>query len=309
MSKNAILVILVAVILVAGSAVGAVWFFSGNSGTGPTDHDQDLSFNVTDDRGIVVSFDKAPERIVSLGSSFTEILYDLGEGDHIVGVDYSSTYPADTANKVPLGKVGQLSPETLLNLTPDVVIFWNYSMYQSKISTLENMSVNVLAYNSPKSVHDIETLVLKLGKATGKDDQAVALVDDMDRRLQEVTNKTLTKVDKPQVYIELMSMSGQSPGNGTISNQAIQIAGGINVYGNVTGYVKHTDEYVVSVDPDIIVIEDSSTISNQDLSDRPGWSSTTAITDGKIFRIDGQTLNASPRIVEAIEQLYAWFYE
>ena len=53
--------------------------------------------------------------IVSLNGAITEVLYDLGYGDQIVGIDITSPYPADPLEgKAQLGHTSKLNAEAIL---------------------------------------------------------------------------------------------------------------------------------------------------------------------------------------------------
>ena len=65
---------------------------------------------------------RQPPRIVSVGSSITEIVYALGAEKMLVGVDTTSLYPEE-ARKLPLvGYMRALSAEGVLSLKPTLII-------------------------------------------------------------------------------------------------------------------------------------------------------------------------------------------
>ena len=63
-------------------------------------------------------------RIVSLNGDLTEVLYELGLGDQVVAVDFTTTYPpeADALPRFGLARQGQLSAEAVLAFEPTLVI-------------------------------------------------------------------------------------------------------------------------------------------------------------------------------------------
>ena len=63
---------------------------------------------------------QAPKRIVSTAPSLTELLYALGLGDRIVGVDRFSRYPADALNKPKIGDYANPNLEAIAALRPDL---------------------------------------------------------------------------------------------------------------------------------------------------------------------------------------------
>ena len=64
----------------------------------------------------------AAERIVVAGGSLTELIYAMGAGKRVVGVDETTSYPPETAKLPHIGYWKQLSSEGILSLRPDSVI-------------------------------------------------------------------------------------------------------------------------------------------------------------------------------------------
>lgn len=64
----------------------------------------------------------AAERIVVAGGSLTELIYAMGAGERVVGVDETTSYPPETAKLPHIGYWKQLSSEGILSLRPDSVI-------------------------------------------------------------------------------------------------------------------------------------------------------------------------------------------
>src|SRR5512140_3491450 len=63
-----------------------------------------------------------PKRIVSTAPSITELLYALGLGDRLVGVDRFSRYPPEALQKPRIGDYVNPNLETIASLRPDLVI-------------------------------------------------------------------------------------------------------------------------------------------------------------------------------------------
>ena len=61
-------------------------------------------------------------RIVSTAPSITELLYALGLGDRIVGVDRFSHYPAEAAKKPQIGDYAAPNLEAIAQLKPSLVM-------------------------------------------------------------------------------------------------------------------------------------------------------------------------------------------
>jgi len=265
----------------------------------------DNPFNLTDGRGKVIHFDTTPERIISLGSSFTEILYSIDADPGVVGVDNSSTYPAAASSKVQVGGSSSPNLEVITSLNPDCIIVWSYNT--NLMANLEAASYKVVGYY-PKNIAMIESVIVSLGNLTGKNPQATSLVSSMEQRIQAVSAKiaNISMELRPLVYYE--QANTKSVGAGTIGNEIITLAGGRNIYANVSGNPLYSSEYIVHANPDFIIVDNASTSSNADIGARSGWGAINAVQDDHIYRINSRMMSITPRLVDAIEQMVEWFY-
>lgn len=301
MHKNVMLAVVLAIVVIMASLAVAIMLLGG-----PGASEEVAKFTIMDDRGKKIGFPDYPQRIVSLGSSFTEIIIALNEGDRLVGVDYSG-YSLDglPESVVNLEKTSSLSMETLMDLEPDCVIIWNFRMYQDLIADMEKRGLKVVALY-PKSVNDTLSTMEHIGKILGTD--ASSLVDELQARVNAVLEKTndLPDEERKKVFLVLASYGGQTAGNRTISNELIEMAGGRNIFGDKVGNFKPNKEEVLKREPDVIVVENSPLGDNKYFNDLYG--DTEIVNPDQIYRIDSGMLTTSPRLVEALEQLAKWLH-
>ena len=118
------------------------------------------ALQVTDDRGVTLSFAQAPQRIVSLLPSLAETVCELGHCSRLVGVDRYSNYPASLQKLPQVG--GGLDPniEAIVALKPDVVLMAKSSRGGER---LEALGLKVVALE-PKTHADVQRVMLKLGQ-------------------------------------------------------------------------------------------------------------------------------------------------
>ncbi|WP_416897084.1 MAG: ABC transporter substrate-binding protein [Minwuia sp.] len=62
------------------------------------------------------------QRVVTIGGSITEIVYQLNAQDRLVGVDSTSMFPPQALELPNVGYVRQLSAEPILALAPDLIL-------------------------------------------------------------------------------------------------------------------------------------------------------------------------------------------
>ncbi len=122
-------------------------------------------FTTTDQMGRTVKLQQSPQRIVSLVPSQTELLFDLGLEERIVGRTKFCIHPADKVAHVPsVGGTKKFRFEIIAQLQPDLIIGNKEENYEAGIIQL--------AADYPVWMSDITTL----GEALGMMRQVGALV-------------------------------------------------------------------------------------------------------------------------------------
>jgi len=263
------------------------------------------SITVVDDLGRTVVI-ASSERIVSIGPSNTEILYALGLGDRIVAVDKYSDYPPEAIAKQKISKVLMPDPEEIVNLNPDLVVYFHWGPWDPTVETLSSLGLTVIAL-APKTLEDVLSNIRLLGRATGKIQEAEALASALNQRINEVRSKIGNVTVKPKVYIETYYPPPWPFGPNSWGHQLIELAGGVNAFGDAqTEWVQTTDEEVIVRNPDVIVslygVMHYATL--EDFKKRPGWDRIKAVADGAVYLLDENLfIRPGPRIVDGLESL------
>ncbi|MCP8322847.1 MAG: ABC transporter substrate-binding protein [Candidatus Methylarchaceae archaeon HK02M2] len=310
--KQIIIVIGILLVIITGVVVVALWqqSYAPPEPTGP--------FWVIDDVGRNVTIHTyPPESIVSLSPSSTEILFALGLGDKVVGVDTYSDYPEETENISKVGSFSTISIEAVLGLKPDLVLATG-GIQKTVVEDLEeplnsiNGSIVVL---SPQNISAILSDITMVGNITGKMNEANILVADMENKIQEIVDKTQGAV-RPRVYIEYFFNGGYwSFGSESMINEVIYKAGGINIFAGFQGtYMATNDEAIFTSVPEVIIIckgamAKSCGLTPEVIEGRSGWDQLPAVENNRIYEVDDPILTRpGPRIVEAIETLASFFH-
>ena len=130
-----------------------------------------LPLNVTDQMGRRVAVPFPPRRIISLVPSQTELLFDLGLGERVVGVTKFCIHPAEARKKgTVIGGTKNFDFEKIASLNPDLIIGNKEENYQSGIEQL--------AANYPVWLSDISNLpdaldmIRRVGFIAGAKDKA-----------------------------------------------------------------------------------------------------------------------------------------
>jgi iron complex transport system substrate-binding protein len=297
--------------IVIAVAVSSVIAFTGGyyAGIVMADNEEiiidDDSILLVDDYGRVVELDHVPERIVSAAPTPTEILFAVGAGDLVVGVDDYSDYPAEVANITSVGSY-TLNTEIIVGLQPDLVVSSDLVPI-SQLELLEDQGIPFVIL-ATRTLDDVMKDIRLVGILTGHVDEANALVEQLESRVDAVTEKTQAEdLERPRVYLEYYPYWTYGPGS--FGHDLIELAGGINIAENTSSeYPMLTSEFVIAQNPEVIVftIGYMTTTTAEEIGSRPGWDEITAVSEGKVFSIDDNlTSRYGPRIVDGLEALAA----
>lgn len=163
----------------------------------------DFPMTVTDYLGTEMEFQAAPEKIVSLSPSCTEILYALGLGDKMVGVSNWCTYPEEATEVEKVGDTYSVSIERIVELDADVVFVSGGAAAES-VEALNEAGINVYSIGA-KNVDDIYDSIEKIGAVTGTSDKADEVVSGMKEELTDLEEK-VADLDEKSVFIDLGSL-------------------------------------------------------------------------------------------------------
>lgn len=291
--------------LVVVVAVSSVIAFTGGFMLGANTASGDEGVLLVDDYGRTIKLNKIPERIVSAAPTPTEILFAVGAGDLVVGVDDYSDYPAEVAN---ITKVGSytLNTEVIIGLQPDLVLSSDL-VPLSQLELLEDHGIPYVIL-ATRTLDDVLKDIRLVGILTGHVDEAVALADSLSDRIEAVKSKTLAEdVVKPRLYIEYYPYWTYGPGS--FGDDLIALAGGINIAADTSSeYPMLTSEFIIAQDPEVIIytVGYMTTTTAEEISSRPGWDTIAAVVDGDIHSMDDNLMSRyGPRIVDGLEQLAA----
>jgi iron complex transport system substrate-binding protein len=271
---------------------------------------QAANFPVTvkDDADRTITFDRPPQRIVSLTPGHTETLYALGAGDRVVVTDKYSDFPPENKPKATLDTYPKPNAEELVSLKPDLIVVLVEG--DEFIQQMEPRGIKVLKL-FPKTFDGALGDIELLGRVTATESRARQITDEMRERAAAVVAKT-KNAPKPRVLYELDASEPARPfvaGPAGFFGGLVPMAGGQNVFddiGKPSGQV--STEQIVARDPEIIIMGDADSPFNAQTPDmvrtRPGWQTIAAVRTGRIHPLDQAFLSRpGPRLADGLERM------
>ena len=281
------------------------------------------------------------QRVLSLLSSTTEIIYALGCGDRMVGRSHECDYPEEVSElpicTIPKFNVDGTSREVddevkslvqsalsiyyineklLKELKPDIIFTQSQcEVCAVSVSDVENALKNIIGLSSrvisvePNSVEDIFNDILTIAEILNVRKKGKELVELIKAKIDS-TEKIVYQKSSPSVaaieWIDpLMAAGNWVP-------QLIRVAGGKNLFGEAgkhSPWMKYND--LVEQDPEIIIVMPcgydikKSLIEIKTLESKKGWGSLKAVRNRNVYITDGNQFfnRPGPRIIESLEIL------
>jgi len=263
---------------------------------------------VKDDAGRSVKVAKTPLKIVSLAPSNTEILYALGLGDKVVGVDQYSNFPEEATKKEKVGGFSDTNIEKVVGLSPDLVLAT--SIHQKTIvPALEARNLTVVILQ-PKDLAGVAENMRMIGKLAGVRDKAETEAKNFQTKLDKVTAKLSGASQKASVFFDLGDLYTFAPG--AFVNDMLVRAGGTNIVTDTSNpFPQLTNELVVAADPTVILTtaEPDDATALVDFSKRAGWDKLTAVKNKRVVALNPDVTNRpGPRAADGVELIARALY-
>lgn len=300
------------------SGLFAVMMFSGCSVKGGENSAADgVTFTDALDREVTVP--KNPERAAALLGSFAEV-WTLAGGELAAApddawVDLDLNLSDDVQN---LGKVNQLSMETLLSAEPDFIIASSSVRVDLEwLDTIEKTDIPI-AYFDVSDFEDYLALLKICTDITGREDLYQKNGLDVKSAVDAVIEKSRERVAEkgaPKVLSMRASASfvRAKSSRGNVLGKMLNTLGCENIAdGNDAFLEKISIEHIIESAPDFIFVVQSGDDTkgareklDQFIADNPAWEGLTAVKEERVFFLDKRLYNLKPNALwgEAYEKL------
>lgn len=239
-------------------------------------------------------------RIVSLSPTVTEDLFAIGAGKQVVAVDQDSNYP----ERAPQTSLSGYTPnvEAIAGYHPDLVLI-SYNP-EGFAAQLRKLGIKVVMEPAVANLGREYKQIGGLGRLTSHTRGAASVVRRMKRRMAQIVASVPPLRRHLRVYHEL-DQTYYSATSSTFIGSIYKLFGFSNI-ADAAGSSAHTqypqlsDEYIVSTNPQIIVLADTKCCGQTaaTVSARPGWSGIRAVVHHRIVGVSDDIASRwGPRVV------------
>ena len=264
-----------------------------------------------DDLGMVVEMAIPPQRIVSLAPSNTELLFALELGNKLVGVTEFCNFPHAALALETVAGYSSLSIEKIIAVEPDLILGARGNDLEG-LGTLRQMGFPVFALDI-QNVEQLLEAVDRLGRLTGVESRATVLEKAWKVRLARLKAVVDSLESRPRVMWGYWGETVFTAGKGSIIDDVIHLAGGLNVGRAAPGsWPQVSLETVVSWASEVIITTylpssgepNKLEAETQGLRGMDGWKSLPAVREGRIYYLESDWLmRPGPRLLDALEYL------
>jgi iron complex transport system substrate-binding protein len=243
-------------------------------------------------------------KIVSLSSTATEMLFAIGAGSQVIAVDDQSNFPPEAPKTDLSGYTPNV--EAIAGYQPDLVVLATDTA--GLVAGLQHLGVTTLLLPAANTLDDAYDQLTKLGDVTGHTSDAQRLVTKMKSDIDALVKQVPPQLAGKTYYYELDNTFFTATSK-TFIGAVIGTTGLKNIGDAVddgSGYPQLSQEKIVEASPDVIFLADSKCCaqSKDTVSQRPGWSTITAVKTGQIVTLDDDIASRwGPRIVDLLRQV------
>lgn len=247
-------------------------------------------------------------RIVSLSPAVTEILFELGLGQQIVGTSEFSDFPPQAKEITRIGGYHDPNVEQILRLKPDLVV--GQRIGQDKIKQLQQKvgAACRLLLVKVDSLNEIMVATVSIAEATGKGEQGKALANSWRATIDGLKSRygNVGRQDRLRVFVEVSGNPLQTAGPGSYISELIGLAGGHNVGDEAVGlWPVISSETVMKWNPQVILVVGMTRSDDfkKEISSRLGWEGIEAVKTRRIIELGDAYKRQGPRLFEHAEEL------
>ncbi len=197
---------------------------------------------------------QSPQRIVSLVPTVTEILFAIGAGNRVVGISDYDSYPPEALDRPRVGALIDPNLEAILALEPGLVVTYGTQALLAK--RLDEAGIDQFSFVSGPVDHVVAS-IQTLGNLLGLEDGAAAVTGEIEATIRQL------RATKPAETLRVLLVHSRdagsltnfySAGRGSYFDELIEIAGGENLFRDVTANAFQPSlEEVISRGPEVII--------------------------------------------------------
>jgi len=190
-----------------------------------------------DQLGNNIRLSSIPKRIISLVPSQTELLFDLGLDESVIGITKFCIHPNEWfKNKTRIGGTKNVNIEKIISLQPDLIIANKEENVKEQIEALQQIAP--VWVSDVNNLSDALSMISSIGELTGKITEAKELINNIGNAFNQLSAIN----NQPSTAYLIWREPFMSVGGDTFINDMMQRCGFRNIFDNEHRYPEITIE-------------------------------------------------------------------
>ena len=228
-------------------------------------------------------------RIISLCPSLTELVFDLGRGDDLVGRTKFCVHPAGRIERIEsVGGTKNPKVARIVELAPDLVLLNEEENRREDAEALA--AAGVRCHTSfPRNVDETAQMVRYIGVALERPSEAERIAADIERRAARVRESARQAPTVRYAYL-IWRNPWMVAGGDTFVTAMLALPGGVNVFADHSErYPTVTPEELTAADPDAVLLSSEPFPFKEKHAEE--LAAATDLPRGRIDFVDGEYLS------------------
>ena len=241
-----------------------------------------------------------PPRLITLSPHLTELAFEAGGGDHLVGVVAYSDYPKEALELPRIGDAFQFDFETILALDPTHALAWQGGTPEGVTSQLRDWGIEVV-WIETRTLNQISEGLLRIAEVIGDSKKAARVAESFQEKLAFWEANMAESQAKPtKIFYQISERPLYTFGNRHVINEVFRLCSAENLFSDVNTEAFAVDmESVIDRQPDLILI---GTDAQAHAAIPPLWNGNSI--NATIHLVDANLLvRPTPRLLQGIEEL------
>ena len=201
-------------------------------------------------------------RMVTFSPALTQMVFDMGLGEHVVGVTSFCRLPAGQTRPA-VGNALSIRSEPILAVRPDVLLT---QIEVKRFEALRKADAKVrIEHFEIETLGDLADAMERLGRIAGKPAAGKRAAEAFRNELAKVRSRT-SQLPRRRVLFVMGYQRPSGPGTGTFLHEMIELAGGQNLMGmKYDGWKNISVEEALQLAPEVLIC-----LTNQAGKDKAG---------------------------------------
>lgn len=273
-------------------------FFACQDSNRKSKETQDATLEFTDYYNRKVKVKQKPQTVVSISPGITEILFDLGVGNKIIGRTIFCNFPKEALQIEAIGGISDANLERIIALRPQIVIT-SSMVRKDLVENIEKAGISIICLPERSNIEGVFGTIRILGKIFDKENTADSLINNMKNQLNEIKSTYNDNSYKPSIYyvVGYGATGDFTAGRDTYINEIIELSGGRNIANNISNW-SYSKEELFAQQPDYIIVRQEDL--NHFINTAP-YKDLKAVKQKKVLGINSSLIDCQTcRSIEAI---------